>query len=240
MTLSEEITKTLKAYYSAEGLIPGSAFACKYINNCPEPPGESLARGMQCHIGSKYGEDGKMKILVASLDCGGGGKGTIEERRERVVSDAKKDTHNLHMTGTFKALSYFLGEKEPSKLVHYMIMTNTCKCCRESSTRQMDYKFFQRCGEYTIAEIETIKPDVILFQGKSSSIGCSSLLYPIAGIEDVEISHSLRLFKHNGFNCYAVLCIHPSARFKYTKARIEFYNETLPKIADHIKSHPLK
>ena len=245
MSISDNIKKSLQAYYNANG-IDRFKFACKNQNICKDPDGYVLARGMQCHVGQKYGEDGKLRILVASLDCGGGGIGTIEERTTKVVEDANKGTHNLHMTGTFKALSYFL-EDDPSKWIHpetaklvdYMIMINTCKCCKVESTAQMGYKYFLNCAEHTIGEIIRIEPDVILFQGKNSHIGCHTLLSPIDGIEDAEIKQSLRVFEHQGLKCYAVLCIHPSARFKYTKAREKFYNEILPKIANYIKNHPI-
>ena len=236
MSISESIENKLRDYYNANGIDPDN-FTCKNLCRCVNPGGYVLARGMQCHIGEKYGE--KMRILVASLDCGDGGIGTIENRRNDVVSKAQKDTRNPHMRGTFKSLSYFLDEKEPSKLVHYMVMINTCKCCRIGSTNQMGYKYFLNCGEYTIGEIMIAEPEVILFQGKNSYVGCYDKLLPVEGIEDTEIKQSLRFFTHQGLRCYAVLCIHPSARFKYTKARIKFYDETLPKIADYIKTHPL-
>ncbi len=246
MSTVNNITEKLQAFYKTNGLDP-NCFNCKNKNLCPPPKGYSLARGMQCHIGSKYGEDGKMKILVASLDCGGGGKGTINERTTKVRSDANGDTRNLHMRGTFQALSYFLEDDhskwihpEASKLVEYMIMINTCKCCKIGSTAQMEYKYFLNCAENTIGEILRIEPDVILFQGKNSYIGCRKLLSPIEGIEDEEIKQSLRVFDYQGLKCYAVLCIHPSARFKYAKVRERFYHETLPKIANYIKNHPIQ
>ena len=241
MTLSESIEKKLQDYYNANGIDPVN-FACKKISLCPDPKNDVLTRGMQCHIGSKYGEDGKIKILVASLDCGGAGKGTIEERTNRVRSDANSDTRNLHMRGTFQALSYFLEDEpskwdhpETSKLVEYMIMINTCKCCRTGSTNQMARKYFKKCAEYTIGEILRIKPDVILFQGKNSYIGCQDYLSSIEGIEDAEIEESVRLFSYQDFKCYAVLCSHPSARYKYTEARVKFYDKTLRKIALYLK-----
>ena len=157
MTSFNSLKEELQAYYNDERIVPGDGFACKNMGQCSG----NFERGMQCHIGSKYGE--KIRILVASLDCGYGGKGTIEERTDKVVSDADEKKRNPHMRGTFQALSYFLDDKEPSVLVHYMVMTNTCKCCRKESTSQMSYKYFWNCRDHTLAEISIIKPQIILF-----------------------------------------------------------------------------
>ena len=62
-----QLKKKLQEYYESRGIIPGEQFCCKNQDKCP---GE-LSRGMQCHIGSRYGE--KMRIVVASMDCGNGG-----------------------------------------------------------------------------------------------------------------------------------------------------------------------
>ena len=62
----EQLKKKLQEYYESRGIIPGEQFCCKNQEKCP---GE-LSRGMQCYIGSRYGE--KMRVVVASLDCGNG------------------------------------------------------------------------------------------------------------------------------------------------------------------------
>ena len=93
--------KKLQEYYESRGIIPGEQFCCKNQDKCP---GE-LSRGMQCHIGSRYGE--KMRIVVASLDCGNGEADTIEDRIRKVGSDAKGNIRNPHMRGTFKSLALF-------------------------------------------------------------------------------------------------------------------------------------
>lgn len=237
MTIAEKLEEDLKKYYESNGIFPDERFNCKYKDRCAG----DFARGMQCHIGKKYGE--KLKILVASLDCGGGGKGSIEDRRQNLYEVAYGHKPiNLHMTGTYTALSYFLEEPskwsstKPSELVDYMVMINTCKCCKKNTTDQMSNKFFSNCSEYTVEEILKSKPQVILFQGKNSYAGCRNYLFPIEKIENNEIKDSVRLFKYKDeFKCFAVLCIHPSARYRYTKKRKKFYKDTLRVIATYIK-----
>lgn len=247
MSISDNIKKKLRDYYKDNGIVPGKGFNCKNLKYCDDPKGFDLARGMQCHIGPKYGEDRKLKILVASLDCGNGGASEINDRTNNIITDAQKATHNPHMTGTYQALAYFLEDDpakwrhpETSKLVQYMIMINTCKCCKIGSTNQMKSKYFKKCGEYTVGEILRIEPDVILFQGKNSYLGCQNLLSNIEEIENDKIKKLVRVFNHPKLKCYAVLCIHPSARFKFTKSRVDFYKNTLPEIAKYIKANPLQ
>ena len=180
-----------------------------------------------------------MRIVVASLDCGNGGADEIEERTGNVVESVEKNKLDLHMKGTYKALAYFYDEQDPGKLVHFMAMTNTCKCCQFDSSKHMSVNYYWNCREYTVSEIHLLKPDVILFQGKFAPIGCHEMLSVIEGIDDAEVAQYLRLFRYQDVVCYAVICIHPSARGRTVRKRIQFYDVILPKVAEYIKSHPL-
>lgn len=198
-----------------------------------------MARGMQCHIGSKYGE--KMKILVASLDCGYGGANIIEERTSDVVEGSKKPL-NPHMRGTYKALSLFLDETDPKELVNYMIMTNTCKCCYWDSPNHLDIEYYMNCGYYAVEEVYRIQPDAVLFQGKNAPAYslANHFLRPINDSKQEHLKEELMFFEYKDFKCYAVLCIHPSARGRSARKKIDFYDNKLPLIAEYIREHPLK
>ena len=230
--LSEQIIDSLSSYYDSEGIRPDNSFHCKHLEQCKG----DLARGMQCHIGSKYGE--KIRILVASLDCGGGGADFIKTRRDNVVKATLDDDLDRHMRGTYKALSYFYGIDDCRELVHYIAMTNTCKCCNKAdSERPYDHlapRYYRNCSEYSLAEIIRIKPQVILFQGKLAPTGCWDYLSKIDSIENPEIRNCLRYFDYQDLHCYAILCIHPSARGRSMKKKVHFYNNVLPKVAEYI------
>ena len=236
----QALKNSLIEYYESQGIIPGDSFACKCFKNglCKG----DLARGMQCHVGSRYGD--KMKILVAALDCGDGGASNLEDRTKEVMTSAYSTKRNPHMRGTFQALSYFLNNNAPSELVHYMVMINTCKCCHIESNNHLSIDYYLNCGEYTIHEIALAQPDVILFQGQFAPAYCieKGLLKPVAALQNNDtfnLKDYLKVFQYNGFKCYSVLCIHPSARGRSAKKRSSFYNETLPIIADYIKKNPL-
>lgn len=227
------VKEALNEYYTSMGIIPGEHFACKFKDSCSG----NLARGMQCHVGGSYGK--KIKILVASLDCGNGGADVIDQRTKHIMSDAKQNTLNTHMRGTYQALSYFMDTTDKSELAEHMVMINTCKCCNIDSPNQLSYKYYRNCKDYKIEEISRIKPEVILFQGKSSLVGCEDKMRHIEDIDDADVYNYLRIYEDRGFTCYAVICIHPSARFKYYARRKTFYDKILPKIAMYIKDHAL-
>jgi len=234
---AKDVIKSLCSYYESEGIRPDDGFHCKYQEFC----NGDLARGMQCHVGGKYGS--RLRVLVASLDCGGGGASFIKDRTADVVKDAYGKKQDWHMRGTYQALSYFYGTDDRKELVHYMAMTNTCKCCRKGEGKgshdHLPAKYYKRCCEYSLAEIVRIMPEAILFQGKLATTGCWDYLSDIEGIDDPEVKASLRYMDYQDLHCYAVICIHPSARGRSMKRKVHFYNEVLPKIAQYVLSHPL-
>lgn len=232
-SFSEKVKKELGLYYEKAGILPNEKCRCANLGKCAG----DYARGMQCHVGSEYGN--KMRILIASMDCGNGGADVIDDRINNVVTAALKNKLDWHMRGTYQALSLFYGENDRKKLVNYMAMTNTCKCCRWNSSKHMPDEFYWNCREHTLAEIHILHPEVILFQGKLAPIGCRNYLSNIGGVEDTEVSSCLRYLDYQDLHCYAVICIHPSAYGRVMKKKQHFYNEVLPKVADYVLSHPL-
>ena len=234
MNLVDQIKANLKDYYEKEGIEP-NRFACRNIEQCKG----DYARGMQCYLGSEYGK--KTKILVASLDCGNGGHNDMETQTVNVLADAANGGNDRHMKGTYGALSLFYGADMPSsQIVRYIAMTNTCKCCRQAYAKNpsnhMPYSFFWNCREHTVNEILLLRPDIILFQGKLAPIGCQEMMTPV---DDSTLKDYLFVLRYKGLTCYAVKCIHPSARGRSASKRKTFYKDTLPIIVDYIKKHRL-
>ena len=91
--LREQLVEELSAYYKKVGVNPYD-FHCPHENNCPG----DLARGMECHIGLKYGL--KKRILVSSMDSGAGGGDNIKGRTESVY----RAHDNPHMRGTLNCV----------------------------------------------------------------------------------------------------------------------------------------
>lgn len=243
------IIKALNTYYSKNGINPNldnpDNFACVNKDKC----NGDLARGMQCGIGALYGE--KRRILIVSLDCGGGGAAVIEKRTE----DIQKHLFNPHMKGTLYCTSMLLGyinynsinpweqwtkvwnennKDFVDKSIPYFAMTNACKCCRLKQTKKLEPKYYRKCADHKLREIELLNPDIVIFQGNDSRIKCWDYFSDIEGLKDSEISGSLKKMKLGERTFFAVLSIHPSAPQK--KRVNTFMNQTFPKIVQFVNS----
>lgn len=228
MKKREEIIEVLNKFYNEKGITPDDNFNCPNKDNCNRRD-IPLAQGMQCHVGTEYGEAGKIKALVVSLDCGGGGKETIEDR----TKDVQEGHNNPQMKGTTLCISDLLQMKEnPKESLSYYAMTNSCKCSRKDSSNQLPDFFYEQCAEFKIKEIELIDPDVAYFQGKNALIGVN--FENIDNRTDGIFEH-LKHLRIGNKKIYAVQCIHPSARGSNYKRRVSFYDEKLPKINDYIR-----
>lgn len=224
----ESIVRNLKKYYTHEQIVPGEKFNCKNKEKC-KVTSNDLAAGMQCHVGTKYGES-KYKVLVVSLDCGDGCADDIDTRTEVIE---KCSLSNLHMKGTGKIISDFY-EMTSIEALKYYAMTNSCKCSRKKSTNQQQYDLHFNCLEYKIKEIELLNPDVIYFQGINSLAGIENKLQQIEDIPQ-ELSSRIKQIEINGKKYPAVICIHPSARGRHRKAVNQFYDITIKEINKYIK-----
>ncbi|MDF9831336.1 hypothetical protein [Parabacteroides sp. PF5-6] len=227
----EKFVAELAAFYESNGIIPYGEFSCKNQEKCGITL-EKHAPGMQCHVGSHYGENCP-KVLVVALDCGGGAQ-TIAARTE-TIEDVVNHPINLHMKGTLQTISTFLGMNAADSLKHYA-MTNACKCSWKDSTNQLHYSFYQNCSALKLKEIEVLKPDIIFFQGKNALIDVA-----FSEVEGVP-THLMPYIKYaniNGQQYLSVLCIHPSARFAHTQKRIEFYDRVIVEINNFIKNSEL-
>ena len=217
----DQLVRELTVYYNEVG-VNHYSFHCPHKDKCP---GENLSRGMECHIGRKYGM--KKKILVSSLDSGGGGGDDIKGRTDSVY----KKHDNLHMRGTLNCVKQLLDLSTSEEALDYMAMTNACKCCRpKPETKHLPWKYYEHCKEYKIAEYDYLKPDIILFQGKRnlSLRGCEQYLKPTP-------LDYLYIYDDGKIMCYGIECIHPSARGKHAQRRKFFYEQTFPKIVEYIK-----
>lgn len=215
-----QLVRELTAYYNEVG-VNHDNFHCPHKDKCHD---ENLSRGMECFIGRKYGM--KKKILVSSLDSGGGGGDDIKGRTDSVY----KDHSNPHMRGTLNCVKLLLDLNTSEESLDYMTMTNACKCCYNKSTNHLPRKYYEHCKEYKIAEYDYLKPDVILFQGKRnlSLRGCEQYLKPTP-------FDYLYIYDDGIIKCYGIECIHPSARGKHAQRRKFFYEQTFPKIVEYIK-----
>jgi hypothetical protein len=232
MKKREEVLKVLNDYYNENGIIPDKEqFNCPNKDKCNNKAtisNISLAQGMQCHIGSKFLDESKIKVLVVSLDCGSGGINIIEER----TTDVEKNDHNPHMKGTKLILSNLFNNTDEYELLKNFSMTNSCKCSRIGSSDQLPDFFYEQCAEFKVKEIELINPDVVYFQGQRALIGIN---FENINDQTTDIFEYLKHVKIGNRTIYAVQCIHPSARGRNYKRRKDFYDNLLPKINEFLR-----
>lgn len=231
--IRNEIVSSLNFFYESEGIVPTAMFNCRFKYDCNrrysiQTPTEHLAQGMQCHVGTKYGEH-KIKALVVSLDCGWGGAENMEER----TLDVEKGSNNPQMKGTLKCISNLLFRTDDNKeSLKYYAMTNSCKCSRPDSPDQLPDFLYEQCIPFKKQEIEILNPNVIFFQGKKALLGIE--FYDIDN-QSNDIFEYLKFIKVNDKMIFAVKCIHPSARGRHASRKNTFYNQLLPKINQFLR-----
>ena len=246
-TLRDKIIEDLNAYYTIKGISPDDTFHCE--KDCPGAEDSNLARGMQCGIGFRYGE--KTKIVVVSLDCGGGGKANIADRTQGIIDHL----YNPHMKGTLYCTSMLLNlfefqTKEPWKewgevwkgknksvvdqAIPFFAMTNSCKCCRKGSTKQLETEYYKQCSEYKLKEIEILEPDIVIFQGKNALVGCE--FSDIEELKGQDMFDYLKIITINKKTMFAIKSIHPSARGRHSQKVKDFMNQIFPEIVKYINS----
>lgn len=200
---------------------PNKKSLCKELDN------GRFARGMQCHLGYNYGK--KTRVLVVSLDCGGGGSDNIQERTNNVLANH----HNPHMLGTILILKRYYQSSNEEELLNYFAMTNSCKCCSKLSKNQMKRKFFDACKTIKLEEILALDPQIIFFQGKSASVGCK--FKEIDGIP-TEFKGRLQILEIGEKKFISVKCYHPSYCNRLGRIGKENYLNLLNRIIDYLRS----
>lgn len=231
----QELLNELNGFYNQKGIINDENFNCCNKDVCCSY-GIDLAQGMQCHIGTKYTE--REKVLVVSLDCGGGGKQNITERTKTIEKLIVEIIINPHMRGTIRCISdfYEMGENNKEALRYYA-MTNSCKCTRKSdSMDKLPWRFYEKCADLKKEEIKIIDPDVIYFQGKDSLINCQ--FTDIPSVND-SLKEFIKFLVIDDRKYVSVICIHPSARGRNAKKRKDFYDNKIVEINRFIRENLL-
>jgi uracil-DNA glycosylase len=167
MSVRETVIENLNCFYERQGIVH-SNFDCKYSTICNEivsKRGRKIrGTGSQAHVGHNYGEE--YRVLVLSLDTGGGGSDTIEQRTENVES-GKYARGNRHMPGTIEILRLIYPNKLDSERLKYFAMTNSAKCSGDSQEK-LPRKVYKKCAEFQIEEIKIINPELLISQGNDA------------------------------------------------------------------------
>lgn len=231
----------LNGLYEREGIMP-SNFKCKNSEKCKVEAGREICgRGAQAHVGRNYNEE--FRIVVLSLDTGGCGYDTLEERTERVENEVFSKT-TRQMKGTIELLRIMLPGKTDSELLKLFAMTNSAKCTGKTQER-MRLRIQKNCSFIHINEINILQPQLIVAQGPFSiqNLNLQKLtnedltqFLEFQKLEDDDIKRIIiqtltRYFSKfklaNGNSAFLIEGPHPSARYGLWQS---FRDKSLPLI----------
>jgi hypothetical protein len=163
----EKIIQELKEFYSKNHL-NRNGFKCIHSLDCETETAKTNRiinfRGAQAHVGALYGE--KLKIVVLSLDSGGG-HDYIEERTETIESVIYRKA-NPHMRGTIEILRVLFPNESDATCLKRFAMTNSAKCSAGDSRDKLPSTVYEKCSGFHKTEIEILIPDLLISQGNDA------------------------------------------------------------------------
>lgn len=158
--------KALRRFYDRES-IAVDQFNCPHTQSCRYAVGGELWKGSEAHIGAKYGSP--FRLVIVSMDRGKGSENI--ENRTREIESIDPNNANPHMRGTADILCEILNVSRDRSIWHHFAMTNSAKCCsRGGGMTAAPRQLFDNCADFSIGEMEMLRPDVIVTQGERAGI----------------------------------------------------------------------
>jgi hypothetical protein len=161
----DEIARGLSDFYKKTGTSV-DAFCCPKFDACARAQGSDLWQGSEAHVGHRYGEP--VPVVVVSLDRGERSQNLLD--RTSAIEGLGTPT-NPHMRGTRELLRALLPEVADSDIWHHFAMLNSAKCaCRDGRMDSVVRELYWNCAEFTLGELEVLRPRIIVTQGKNARI----------------------------------------------------------------------
>jgi len=179
-----------------------------YLNNIyPECPKLSMCqrdcqsfskKPKMCYVGKEYGNSPKIPNLVfVSLDSGKEEPNTytISEIRSSVEKNPPQfNPKGMHWYQTFDLAKFILDPFIPESVKtddyyvnSYVVHTNSAKCTQNKAGKAMaDDILFSNCREYTVKELQLLKPKIVITQG----IKAHEVLCQFEEIERIPLIHN--------------------------------------------------
>ncbi len=169
----ESISRDLDLYYRERGIHP-LEFDCSSRADCAKGC-DKFSEARASLIGARYGEAGTPRIVVLSLDRGGGfetpQERTLEAIRKRHAADhvdSMPKNQHWYQTHVIVAalLEPFVPGVNPSDSAERFAHVNAAKCCQHKKGKAIaDSRLFTNCRPYLRGELEIIRPHIIVTQG---------------------------------------------------------------------------
>ena len=165
---------SLTAYYEANGILP-TAFRCPSRSLCSAGSPDFVEAKMS-YVGPRYGRDGMPRLAFVSLDPGSGwpdpGDRMAEAVRQRTLEDdLARFRKNQHWYRTHEMAQVLLLPFRPSLVLDdarlYFAHVNTVKCRHtQEHSGQASATLFRECSRFLPGELQLLRPDIVVTQGK--------------------------------------------------------------------------
>ncbi|WP_322507498.1 uracil-DNA glycosylase family protein [Anaerolinea sp.] len=167
--------RELEAYYQKEGIYPLD-FHCPYLSVCRKD-NENFIEAKSAFVGSEYEKGTLPRLLFLSLDPGSSerdaNRRTPEAVRYQEEHECNTDTlvKSRHWYRTHEMAWRLLKKFKPNLDIQsshlYFAHINTVKCCVcNKNHASAPVILFKNCQRYIWGEIEILKPDILITQGK--------------------------------------------------------------------------
>ena len=186
----------LHRYYEVQGIL-ATHFTCPYKDECsrnsPDFTGPKAA-----YVGREYESAHKARLprlLFVSLDSGDAKPDAANRlpeavRAQTIAFGVRNRTRHWYRTHELAACIFnsILGTSmTPEQAQPYFAHTNSAKCCENRSGRGSAHeRLFTNCRRYLRGELEVLRPDVIVTQGKfAKDAVCASVDCPPREVHDI-------------------------------------------------------
>lgn len=176
--------KRLENYY-AKNRILATSFKCvhkkEYKGSC-----DTFTGPKSTYVGTKYGRSNIPRLLFLSLDSGNGPKNPKQRLpvsvREKVLATNVSDLpESRHWYRTHELAWYihnnFVSELSVEDVRLYFAHANSAKCSmNKSHGAKADKRLFKNCQKYLEGELNILKPDILVTQGREAESATSNLI----------------------------------------------------------------
>jgi hypothetical protein len=170
-TSHREMIKTL---YKEREIVPSCMkFGCASYQKCSENGGIKLHTGNWAFVGHEYGQASinglKAKILFVAMDRGGYGGADKEQfpDTQKSFRGSIESPSNPHMGGVSLILQALVNKQPIEQLSGMCALTNAVKCVKSTGSMSTNASkiMISECATHLLAEISTLKPNIIITQG---------------------------------------------------------------------------
>lgn len=166
----------LNAYYIRHG-ISALDFHCPYFSSCSRKYPNTFTTAKESFVSSGYVDHKLPRIVFISLDSGSAETDPTLKTLERVRMWEEENQNvlglekNKHWYRThelaYTILRNFKDDMRLEEAKHYFAHVNSAKCCENKPFRaQASQTLFDNCRGFIAGELEILKPDIIVTQGK--------------------------------------------------------------------------